>query len=131
IDGPATSKAGTAVTFNASIIGAAPTGTVQFLNDGAKLSSPVVAVAANEALSKASVTTSSLAVGSRSIGAVYSGDAQNTWGPVTEVVPIVHRVDAAVAGSTVRLAGPASSRLGATVVLEATVTGNAPTGPVQ
>jgi len=64
---------GQAVTFTASVASSAggkPTGTVQFKDNSANIGAPV----ALDAFGTASVTTSTLAPGTHSITAVYSGD---------------------------------------------------------
>ena len=127
IEGPAASTSGATVTFKASVVGASPTGTVQFKDGSTGLSAPVVVVAANPAVSTASIATSSLSVGVHSIGAAYSGDAQNS---AANVSPLQHTVSAGSA-SSVQLSGPASSQAGNEVAFSVTVVGNNPTGSVQ
>jgi hypothetical protein len=75
---------GQAVTFTATVTGKNPTGTVTF-KDGPS----AIGTGALDAAGKATFTTSSLAVGSHTITAVYPGDASNsasTSNPVTQVV---------------------------------------------
>jgi len=130
VDGPATSTAGSVVNFKASVVGLSPTGTVQFSDGGANLSSPVSLATSSEAVGTSSLDTSALAVGSHSIGATYGGNAQNA--AVAAEIPLLHQVIAAAPGaSATTLAGPSSSELGSEVVFTATVAGNSPTGSVQ
>ncbi len=131
LDGPPASLLGTPVTFKASVVGLGPTGTVQFSDGASALLAPITLVKSNDLLSTASITTSKLTLGTHSIGAKYSGDFINNWGPTVEVIPLIHEVETAPTGSSVDLAGPASSRLGSTVSFTATVVGNNPTGTVQ
>jgi hypothetical protein len=73
---------GDPVTFSATVSGTnpfpgTPTGTVQFTADGSPLGSPV----ALDASGTATLTTSSLAVGTHHVSAVYSGDGD--YAPAT------------------------------------------------
>ena len=74
------SAPGQAVTFTATVTAnsssfAAPTGIVQFVIDGASVGASAL-VSGFGGVSTASYTTSSLAVGTHSVMAVYSGDAR-------------------------------------------------------
>jgi len=64
---------GTSVTFTVTVTGSSPTGTVQFAIDGSNVGSPVT-------LSSGSATyaTSTLAVGTHTVTATYSGDANHS-----------------------------------------------------
>jgi len=64
---------GQAVSFTASVTGASPTGTVQFNIDGSAFGSPVTLVSG--AATSGSITT--LAEGTHTVTAVYSGDTNN------------------------------------------------------
>jgi hypothetical protein len=78
------STSGQSVTFTATVTGSSPTGTVQFKDGGSDLGSAVTLSG-----SSAELTTSSLAVATHSISAVYSGDANNlasTSNTVNQVV---------------------------------------------
>jgi beta-glucanase (GH16 family) len=70
------SSAGQPVTFNATVAadGTTPTGTVQFVVDGANFGAPVPLV--NGSASTGSIT--SLSSGSHTVSAIYSGDANDT-----------------------------------------------------
>jgi hypothetical protein len=67
------SMLGQSVTFTATVSGNAPTGTVQFKDGAANLGSP-----ATLSGGQATLTTSSLALGTHPISAVYGGDTNNT-----------------------------------------------------
>ena len=62
---------GQAVTFTATVIGNAPTGTITFLDGGTQIGSAALSAG------KATFATSALAVGSHAITARYGGDANN------------------------------------------------------
>jgi len=73
---------GAPLTFTANITGTSPTGTVDFYSETSLIGTSPVSSA------KATLTTSSLAIGSNSITAKYSGDAANepSTSPATTVV---------------------------------------------
>jgi hypothetical protein len=70
---------GQSVTFTAKVAGLSPTGTVTFFDNGTQIG------AATLAAGMASLTTSSLAAGSHSISAKYSGDPNNASSTSREV----------------------------------------------
>lgn len=113
---PSTALPNTAVTLNASVAATSgsdvPTGSVSFM-DGTTLLSKVTLAAG-----KASLTTSSLAVGSHSITAVYSGD-----GNFATVTSSAQTVVIRVAAATTTSLGTsnAASDEGAAVTLTATI----------
>jgi hypothetical protein len=118
-----TIKSGQPVTFTAMVTGTAPTGTVTFMDGSATLGSPVVVSGGT-----ASYTTSTLAVGSHSITASYSGDSNNSPSTSTAVVATV---DAAVTATATALTSSATMiASGQAVAFTATVTGAKPTGTV-
>jgi hypothetical protein len=81
------SAPGQAVTFTATVTGASPTGTVQFMDSASNLGSAVTLAGG-----VASFTTSSLTTGGHSITAVYNGDSNNatsTSAVLTQTVNIV------------------------------------------
>jgi hypothetical protein len=128
LSGPASSVLSSSVTFGASVVGISPTGTVQFADGSGALGAPVPLSLSNPAVSVASVTTSSLSLGTHSIGAAYPGDGLN---PTAVAVPKLHVVSAPQAQTRVDLAGPVSSGLATEVIFVAMVTGSNPTGTVQ
>jgi hypothetical protein len=69
---PSTVNVGQSVTLSASVSGASPAGSVQFV-DGASNLGTAVALSNGTAV----LTTTALAVGSHSLTAVYSGDSNN------------------------------------------------------
>ena len=71
---------GASVTFTADLAGVSPTGTVNFLADGASLCT-AAPVAPGGTTGRATCTTNALPVGDHTIVAVYSGDADD--GPAT------------------------------------------------
>jgi hypothetical protein len=81
------SAAGQSVTFTATVTGTTPTGTVQFKDGAANLGSPV-----SLAGGTAAFTTSSLAAGTHSITAVYSGDADDATSTSTLISQVVNAV---------------------------------------
>jgi hypothetical protein len=113
---PSTALPNTAVTLNASVAASAgsdvPTGSVSFM-DGKTLLSKVTLAAG-----KANLTTSSLAVGSHTITAVYSGDT-NFATVTSSAQTVVIRVAAAT--TTSLGSSNASSDEDASVTLTATI----------
>jgi hypothetical protein len=86
---------GQAVTFTASVTPTSATGTVQFRDGAANLGAPVTLSAGT-----ATLPVSNLSVGTHSITAVYSGDANNTTNTSTPVSQVVNRINASVALSS-------------------------------
>jgi serine protease len=121
------SMAGGVVTFTVTVTGDSPGGTVQFMDGSNALGSPVDLSAATPSTSTASLNVSSLAAGSHSITAAYSGDANNAGVTSTALTQAV----AQAASSTALNASAASLTQGQTLTLTATVSGYAPTGSVQ
>ena len=117
---PTTALPNTAVTLSASVAASAgsavPTGSVSFM-DGTTLLSKVTL-----ASGKAGLTTSSLAVGSHSITAVYSGDGN--FATVTSSAQTVV-IRTAAATTTSLGTSNASSDEGAAVTLTATISSSA------
>jgi hypothetical protein len=115
---------GSSVTFTSSVSGGSgtPTGTVTFFDGNTPLGSGAQTMSAGAA----SIMVSTLAVGSHSITAVYSGDANNA----TSTSPAVsHVVDTATPGM-VLTSSLNPSGLGQSVTLAATVTPTIATGNV-
>lgn len=75
---------GMSVTFTANVTGASPTGTVKFMDGTVSLGTSVLTAG------KATLTTSGLGVGSHSISAVYSGDANNLGSSSTTLTETVN-----------------------------------------
>ena len=112
------------VTFTATVTGASPTGTIQFL-DGATLLGSATLLGA-----QATLATDLLTQGSHNITAVYSGDAGNQG----STSPILVQVVNAGSPSSTTTAVTSSlnpSLLGQFVTFTATVTGASPTGTIQ
>ena len=121
------SMVGGVVTFTVTVTGDSPTGTVQFMDGSNALGSPVDLSAATPSTSTASLNVSSLAAGSHSITAAYSGDANNAGVTSTALTQAV----AAVASTTSLSLSAASLTQGQGLTLTASVSGYAPTGSVQ
>ncbi|MEX4009270.1 Ig-like domain repeat protein [Neoaquamicrobium sediminum] len=123
------SNVGAAVTFTATVApvsgSGTPTGTVTFTIDGA----PQTPIPVNGS-GQAALTTSSLAVGPHTIGASYSGDANNISSTATALTQTVNQI----ATTTVIASSANPSSVGASVTFTATVTpnsgGGTPTGTV-
>lgn len=111
---------GQTVTFNSTVTGAAPTGTVTFKDGAATLCAVPLAAAA------ASCTTSALTTGSHSITAEYAGDANNLASTSVVTTQVVN----ASPTTTTLSVNPANPQPGQSVTLTATVTGIAPGGTV-
>jgi co-chaperonin GroES (HSP10) len=112
---------GQSVTFNATVSllsgSGTPTGTVMFKDSGV----PIGAGDLNGS-GQASFSTSSLAVGSRSLTAEYLGDDNFNGSSSTS---LAHQVDKANNATTL-IASSSSSTLGQTVIFTATVTAVSP-----
>jgi hypothetical protein len=119
--GPNPSAFGQSVTLTAAVTPAGATGTVQFLDGGTALGTATISGGA------AGLAVSTLAAGTHSIKAVYSGDGNysgSTSGAITQTV--------SKAASSVSLsAGPNPSTVGQAVTLTAAVTPAGGTGTVQ
>ena len=116
-----TAVAGQAVTFTATLGGAAPTGAVSFY-DGSTLLGTASVVSG-----KASVTTTFQTVGAHTFTANYSGDAANFGSSTTATVTVL---------SSTTITGPAggpslTAVAGKPTTLSATVNGNSPTGTMS
>jgi probable HAF family extracellular repeat protein len=113
---------GQSVAFLAAVTGSNPTGTIQFKDGSTSLGAPVAMSSG-----AASLTTSSLAGGTHSITAVYSGDSANSASTSEILSEVVSR-----GSSTTSIASslnPAAT--GQAVTLTATVAGSNPTGSVE
>ena len=113
------------VTFTATVVGVAPTGTVTF-SDGATVLCSAVALTGAGNSPTATCTTSTLTLGTHPITAAYSGGAGNAPSSSSILSQVVQ-----AAGSGVTLASSLNpSIVGQSVTFTATVTGTAPTGTV-
>ena len=122
------SVVGGSVTFTATVVGAAPTGSVAFTDGGSAIAGcGAVALPAGATNSKtATCSSTTLAVGSHKIVATYGGDGGNNGSTSTTLVQVINN---ATSGTT--LASSANpSIVGSNVTFTATVTGTAPTGSV-
>ena len=120
------SAAGASVTFTGTVVGNAPTGTVNFTDGGASIAGcSAVALAGAGNSRTATCSTSALAAGSHAIVATYGGDAGNTGSGSTSLSQAVKAASSTVVGSSANPLG-----LGISVTFTATVTGNAPTGAI-
>jgi len=118
------SLSGKSVTLTATVASASgiPSGTVSFLDNGVSLGQGTL-----NAQGVATISVSTLSVGSHSITAVYAGSvayASSTSAPYTESVTL--------AATTLTLAGPANVNAGTTAsyIVTLTSTGVAPTGSI-
>jgi subtilase family serine protease len=118
---PNPSQSGQNVTFTAMVTGSSPGGTVSFADGAASLGSPVTLVNG-----VATLVTGSLAAGSHSITASYSGDPNNQPSTSSALSQSVQAVSSVSVSAT-----PSSITAGGTVVFAATVTGSSPSGTVQ
>ena len=120
------STPGQSVTFTATVMGSAPTGTVAFRESGTPLAGcAAVALTGSGNTRTAACTTTSLAAGVHSIVAEYSGDAGNA---LSTSSPLSQSVKTATTTTLASSANP--SVAGNAVTFTATVAGNAPTGTV-
>lgn len=110
------------LTLTAQVIGSAPTGTVEF-----RAGNSVLGRAAVQTDSTATLKVSSLAVGTYSLTAHYSGDELHTAATVTGPSVTITAVTSAITLS----ATPNTVTVGSLVTLNATVSGLTPTGSVQ
>jgi hypothetical protein len=110
------SVTGQSVSFTATVTGAAPTGTVSFLDGATPLCSAVALAGA-----QASCASAALTVGPHSITAVYSGDANNASSTSSAV-----QQNVAMAATSVSLDAAGPITLGQPSVVTATVAVTAP-----
>lgn len=117
----ATAPYGQAVQFTATLSPPSATGSIQFVDTGASLGTAAISNGA------ASITVSTLAVGSHSITAVYSGDGNDTAGASAAISQLITKDNT----TTTLQASPAASSYGQAVQLTAAVLPSAATGTVQ
>ncbi len=119
-----------AVTFTATVnpnTSGVPTGTVTFSDGGTAIGTVSVALVSGKA--QASLTTSTLAVGTHTIAAVYNGDVNFTTSSSSTLSQVVGQ-----ASTTTALSGVTAANLGQNLTFTATVTssiGGTPTGSVN
>jgi hypothetical protein len=113
---------GQQVTFTATVSPSGATGTVTFMDGGSALGT-----AALNASGVATLSVSSLAVGSHSITAVYSGDGDHDG----STSPALSQSVGTASTTTTLTSSPNPSRSGRTVTFTATVSSATATGTVQ
>ena len=119
---------GANVTFTATVTGNAPTGSVAFKDGGNSIGScAAVALSGSGNMKTAVCTTSSLAAGTHSIVATYSGDGANAGSASAALSQVI---SSKVASTTTLASSLNPSTVGARVTFTASVTGKAPTGTV-
>jgi Big-like domain-containing protein/putative pyrroloquinoline-quinone binding quinoprotein len=121
-------QTGANVTFTATVAGNAPTGSVAFTDGGNSIGGcATVALSGSGNTRTAGCNTSSLAAGTHSIVATYSGDPANMGSASAALSQVIGSKTA----STTTLASSLNpSTVGARVTFTASVSGNAPTGTV-
>ena len=119
---------GASVTLTATVTGSAPTGSVNFKDGASSIAGcSAVALTGSGNSRTAACTTAAFAVGTHSITAAYGGNAGNSASTSAALSQVVNKATSVTTlGSS---ANPAM--VGASVTLTATVTGSAPTGPVN
>jgi alpha-tubulin suppressor-like RCC1 family protein len=126
VTGPATSTVGQAVSFNATVIGVNPAGTVTLVRDGNVQAVPPTPLAPQNAAVATAVLTPTLAgPAAYNLSVVYPGDGGSN--PASTSQAHQHSV---VGVTTVNLTGPTSSNEGSNVTFTATVPTGA-TGTIQ
>jgi len=122
---------GASVTFTATVVGSAPTGTVNFKDGGVTFGGcGAQALTGSGNTKTATCTTSALTAGTHSIVATYSGDGSNASTSSPTLSQVVNQPTLPATTTTVgSSANPAN--LGAAVTFTATVTGTNPTGTVN
>lgn len=128
---PVSAVVGAPIDLTATVVGTGPSGTalsgtVEFFADGSTLGT------APAASGIATLSASTLAVGTHSITAQYSGDAKNapsTAAALTVTVTAAPVIPAAT--TTVLTANALSATVGTAIDLSASITGSDPSGPVE
>jgi hypothetical protein len=129
---PSTVTIGDPVTFTATVSQAAgvvsiPTGTVQFLVDGANFGAPVSLAGGSTATSPA-LASSTIGLGNHTVQAVYNGDAN--YAPSSSTTETFRVRNPLLPTTTTALAAPSTAVSGQTVTLSADVTRGSGTDPV-
>ena len=119
---------GSNVTFTATVTGTNPTGSINFKDGGSSIAGcSAVALAGSGNSRTAACTINTLAAGTHSIVATYSGDAANATSSSTALSQTVNKVTSTTGiGSSLT-----PSIAGTSVTFTATVSGSAPTGTVN
>ena len=118
------SALGQPVTFTATVSGVFfPTGAVQFRADGEDLGTPVILTPMSGPGGVASVSTTTLTLGSHTITAAYSGDSFHTTSTGKLIGGQVVRLGAP---ATATVAGGGAICLGASTSIQAALTGTPP-----
>jgi hypothetical protein len=127
---PNPSQAGDAVTFSATVTGSAPTGSVQFTDNGTAIAGcSGVALTGSGDTRFAGCTTSALASGNHAISASYSGDAANAASTSAVYAQLVNapsgsvNVALATNGATVSASSTYSSAYPVSAVIDDNRTG--------
>jgi hypothetical protein len=122
---------GTSVTLTATVVGIAPTGSINFKDGGASVAGcSAVALAGSGNSKTAACTTSTLSVATHSIVASYGGDARNLTSNSVTLSQVVS--SAGPAPTTTTLASSTNpSTVGTSVNFTATVAGSNPTGGIN
>jgi hypothetical protein len=116
-----TAAAGASITLTASVAGTSPTGSISFVANGNSLGTEALVNGV------ATLTTSFASAGSYAVTAAYGGDSQNTASTSAAVAITV----APAMSATTLAATPTAGDVNAQITLQATVTGNSPTGTVS
>src|SRR6266540_4284216 len=122
------STVGSNVTFTATVAGANPTGSVNFKDGATSIAGcSAVALAGSGNSRTAACTTNTLAAGTHSIVATYSGDGANATSSSSALAQTVNKL----ASTTGIGSSLTPSTAGTSVTFTATVSGSAPTGTVN
>ena len=123
------SATGARVTFTATVVGTAPTGTVGFYDGGIVIAGCGAQPLIDSAGSRiATCVTAKLVSGTHSVTGTYSGDRGNS---ATTSAPLLQVVTSTVPATTVALASSLNpSTVGTRVTFTATLVANAPRGTV-
>jgi hypothetical protein len=125
------STVGVSVTLTATVVGVAPTGSVNFKDGGSSIAGcSAVALVGSGNSRTAACTTSTLTVATHSIVASYAGDVGNNASNSATLSQVVN--SAGPAPTTTALASSKNpSTVGTAVTFTATVAGSNPTGTVN